>query len=109
MLLPCEIAIKYFIPALRASIAKILFEKYNLTQMEIALKLGVTQAAISKYLSGKYSKEIKTIERKKTIKSLSKEFALALVKKRKAKIDFSKNFCTHCKILGKRIICEVVK
>ena len=48
---PCEIVSKYLLPAVRAQIAKILIEKYGYTQMTAASKLGMTQSAMSRYLT----------------------------------------------------------
>lgn len=41
------------LPILRAYIAKELIERYGLTQVEVARKLGITQAAVSHYLHNK--------------------------------------------------------
>jgi predicted transcriptional regulator len=41
------------LPALRALVAEILIKEYNYTQVQAAKALGVTQPAISHYLSGK--------------------------------------------------------
>lgn len=49
----CEVFTKIFLPAIRALIAEKLIEKYNLTQIEVAKKMGLTQAAISHYLRSK--------------------------------------------------------
>jgi len=49
----CEVFTKTFLPAIRAIIAEKLIEKYNLTQIEAAKKMGLTQAAISHYLRSK--------------------------------------------------------
>ncbi|MEM3515982.1 MAG: helix-turn-helix domain-containing protein, partial [Saccharolobus sp.] len=51
MYLPCESIGKRLLPIFRCHIAKELTEKYGLTQIEVAKKLGTTQAAISQYLS----------------------------------------------------------
>lgn len=51
--LPCELYGQRIIPVVRAYIAKELIEKYGLTQIEVAKKLGITQAAISQYLHSK--------------------------------------------------------
>jgi hypothetical protein len=45
MPLPCESIGRRLLPLLRAYIAKELIEKYGLKQIEIAKKLGTTQAA----------------------------------------------------------------
>lgn len=51
MLLPCEVAVKSVIPAIRSAIARELTQNYGLKQKEVAQLLGVTQTAISKYTS----------------------------------------------------------
>lgn len=62
MSLAKEEAMMLIIPAARAAIAKLLVKEYNMGQAEIALKLSTTQAAISKYLNGHYSKRLKALE-----------------------------------------------
>ena len=52
MLLPAEIESKSLIPALRAIIAKTLAEKHEIREEVISKMLGVTQAAVSKYIRG---------------------------------------------------------
>jgi predicted transcriptional regulator len=49
MINPYEIVSKSALPALRAMVAKRLREKYNLTQQQVASRLGVTQASVSNY------------------------------------------------------------
>jgi predicted transcriptional regulator len=51
MLLPCEVAVKSVIPAIRSAIARELTQTYGLKQREVAQLLGVTQTAVSKYTS----------------------------------------------------------
>lgn len=46
---------KTFLPALKSRVAKLLYAEYNLKQQEIASLLDITQAEISKYISGKNS------------------------------------------------------
>jgi predicted transcriptional regulator len=107
MIIPCEVVIKYFIPAIRANTAKTLASKYNFSQLEIASKLGITQAAVSKYLNGKYSSEIKRLENKKFLKKLSLNLAYSIARQKKAKIEFAKEFCKICKLsIRKNFRCE---
>ena len=47
--------IKMTIPAVRIAVARILKSKYKMGQEEIAKRMGITQAAVNKYLNGKYS------------------------------------------------------
>lgn len=55
--------VKEFLPALRASSARMMADQYKMTQDRIAELLDTTQAAVSKYLSGKYSDEVKEFEK----------------------------------------------
>lgn len=48
---PCEIVVKRLLPILRALVARELMSVYGWTQSETADKLGVTQPAVSSYLS----------------------------------------------------------
>ena len=50
--------IKAAIPAIRIAVAELLSTKYKMSQNEIAGGLGVTQAAVNKYLNRRYSKKI---------------------------------------------------
>jgi hypothetical protein len=51
MIQPSEVVVNKVLPAIRARLAQILIEGYHLKQMEVARRLGVTQAAISHYHS----------------------------------------------------------
>jgi predicted transcriptional regulator len=55
---PCEHIVRNVLPAIRASIAKRLVVDYGLTQVDAALKLGITQAAVSFYLNSKRGKKV---------------------------------------------------
>ena len=49
MINPYEMISKSALPAFRAMVSKRLTENYDLTQQEVAVRLGVTQASISNY------------------------------------------------------------
>mgnify|MGYP001600035139 CR=1 FL=1 len=96
MLTPCETIIKRFLPAIRSSVTKELFNKYNFTQEEIAKRLGVTQASISKYLSGKYTKSIKDLEKKQKIKEISEKLSLFIASNKANKVKLVSHICNSC-------------
>jgi predicted transcriptional regulator len=54
----CEKAMRVTIPAVRIAVAKVLNKEHKMSGTEIGKKLGITQAAVSKYLSGDYSPKI---------------------------------------------------
>ncbi len=49
---PCEIIVWRIIPAIRRELAKTLIKDFGLTQREVAEKLGLTEATVSRYVSG---------------------------------------------------------
>jgi predicted transcriptional regulator len=53
MKIPCEIIVWKVLPAIRKEFAKKLVEEHGLSQKETADKMGLTEAAISRYISGK--------------------------------------------------------
>ena len=61
MVSECDRFIKTAIPAIRIAVAELLSTKYKMGQAEIAKRMGVTQAAVNKYLNGRYSDRIKGI------------------------------------------------
>jgi hypothetical protein len=50
---PCEIIVWSVVPIIRKEFAKKLIENHDLTQRAVANKLGITEAAVSRYVSGK--------------------------------------------------------
>jgi|SRR3990170_1488876 len=50
MILPYEIIYRSVVPTIRYMVAKRLIEDHNLTQKEVATRLGVTQPAVSNYI-----------------------------------------------------------
>lgn len=100
---PCEYAIKEIIPAIRALIAKNLCSKYNFTQIEAAKKLGITQAAISQYLSLKRGrKKIKKLRNLPEIRIFIEEVSRDIAKGDVSKKDLSNKLCLVCKTIRKK-------
>ena len=103
MYLPCEIIARYILPVFRSIIAKDLIEKYDLTQVEAAKRLGTTQAAISQYIHskrgygslGQYENEMPKIQKyaRKTAKRIAKENI--------SSDEVMKIFCELCRELRK--------
>ncbi len=49
MIIPCEVAVKSVVPAVKALMAKELVEKHGFKQGQTAELLGISQSAVSKY------------------------------------------------------------
>ncbi|MAH33170.1 transcriptional regulator [archaeon] len=56
--MPQEIEVWYIMPALRREIAKSLIKDFNFTQKQVAEYMGLTEAAVSQYLSSKRGKDV---------------------------------------------------
>ena len=55
--MPQEIEVWYIIPAIRRELAKSMVD-LGLTQKQVAKRMGITEAAVSQYLSSKRAKEV---------------------------------------------------
>ena len=100
---PCEIIMWYGLPAIRREFAKIMMKEYGLSQKEVAKKLGITDAAISQYLSNKRGK----------IKITDEKILKEIVKSAKRIVDgdekvMVKEICRVCEILKSRGMVEKI-
>ncbi|MGC8849340.1 MAG: transcriptional regulator [Candidatus Bathyarchaeia archaeon] len=100
----CEKIARYYLPAIRSMIAKRLMERYNLSQTQIAEKLGTTQAAVSQYLSSKRgSKTMREIEENPMLEKAVNE-AVEKIAKGGDPDTLSIQLCSLCSLIreGKR-------
>ncbi|HID60988.1 MAG TPA: helix-turn-helix domain-containing protein [Hadesarchaea archaeon] len=102
---PCEVVVKDVLPAIRAMLVKKLIERHELSQIEVARKLGITQPAVSQYLRmhrgvGRNNTVFKKIE--KRVQKLADEIAHGKLK-RKQVIE---RYCLICRSMGRgELIC----
>jgi predicted transcriptional regulator len=110
MLVPCEIAVKCLLPAIRAIIAKELTAAYKLKQAEAAKLLGVSQPAISLYYRRIRGKAI-NLEKDQEVMKLIKEFAEFMVHSNPmSHKEFIQKLCEICKLIrAKGLMCDLHK
>ncbi len=109
MLLPCEVAVKSLVPALRSAIARELTQTYGLKQKDVANLLGVTQTAVSKYTRHVRGTVLK-IEGIEEVQPTLKEIVISLANGRMSKYELVAKFCVACEIIRqKRLMCELCK
>jgi predicted transcriptional regulator len=53
MKIPCEIIVWQVLPVIRREFARNMIENHKFTQKKVAQKMGLTEAAVSRYVSGK--------------------------------------------------------
>lgn len=107
MLAPCEVAVRSVIPAIRAYIAKELTITYKMKQTDIALVLGITQTAVSKYISNARGQAIR-IDHSEEIRSMMNEIASRITDKKLSSPQLIDEFCTVCSIVRQEgLMCSL--
>lgn len=94
----CEIIVKTFLPAMRADIAKGLSER-GYTQTQIAEFLGLTQAAVSKYLGGRLYPEVKTMSEQPEVLDTAHRIVEGLTSKAFDQMGAISEMCTCCRAM----------
>jgi uncharacterized protein len=108
LIIPCEVAAKSVIPALRAMVARDLIEEYGMKQELVAERLGVTQAAVSKY-QHQVRGEAVDLEASGEVRQMSRDLAATLARAPNP-LDVSRQFCQACtdiRALG--LMCETCR
>jgi hypothetical protein len=109
MIMPCEVAVKSVVPAVRALVAKELTHTYKLNQTDVASLLGVTQTAVSKYL-GHVRGSVIDLENVEEIQLAVKEIADSLTNGNMSRSELLGNVCRVCRIARKKgLMCELCK
>ena len=104
----CETVSQYVLPTMRALIAKRLMEKYKLTQQNAALKLGLTQSAVSQYIRNLRGSKIKSIEKDESIMREIDNFVDKVAAGDVNSIATFNDFCNICKsIRNRKLLCEI--
>lgn len=106
MFIPCEKAVKDYLPAIRAVAAARLVRKHGFTQAKAASALGITQAAVSKYLSQDPLKGMKPQVRA-VVEEIGGELASEIVNRKEGGLDLG----CMCKVCGcgskDMLVCEI--
>jgi len=106
---PCELVVRYVLPAFRSLIAKDLVENHRLSQLAAAKKLGTTQAAASYYPDAKRGDKIaKRLEWVPSIQSAAKQVARGIASEKFSFTDSTTKFCELCTTLRKSdVVCDL--
>ncbi|MBI3588539.1 hypothetical protein HY095_05060 [Candidatus Micrarchaeota archaeon] len=87
---------KTFLPALRVAIARELHSDYSMDQVSIAGHMGVTQAAVSKYLSGAMKGGVARLSNDDKIVASAKKIARSIAVERVSKPSLVTSVCQSC-------------
>lgn len=109
MKLPCEIAVKSVVPAIRALLARELLEIHGMNQSEAANLLGITQTAISKYMHHVRGRTL-SVEGERKVRLEIEETAIALANGNINPRELPLQICGTCKLIRKQgLMCELCK
>lgn len=108
---PCELIVREIIPAFRTLVAKQLIKKHHFSQMEVAKRLGTTQATISYYLDSKRGKKgMEQLQSKPLVRVTASEVAQRIANNKFSLIDATLEFCKLCRALkGGELMCDMHK
>lgn len=106
MHLPCEKAVSAILPLIRAEIAKSLILDFKLTQIKAAKLLGLTQAAVSQYITSKRGYRLRIDESSPGAQSI-KNTAKELAEGRLSDSELLNKLCDICQTI--RINSEGIK
>lgn len=109
MFLPCEVAVKTVIPAIRSAIVRVMYNELGFKQVDIAGLLNITQAAVSQYIRGARG----TIVNVDDIPELHNEVLSFINEVVSGKTNRDKQIIHYCKlcniIRAKGLMCNIHK
>jgi len=109
LVLPCEVAVKSVIPAIRSAIARELTKSYGLKQKDVAQLLGITQTAVSKYTRHTRGAVLK-VEKVTDTQTLLEETVESLANDQIDKYQLNAKLCRICEtIRQKGLMCRLCK
>jgi predicted transcriptional regulator len=100
LILPCEVAVRSVIPAVRALIAKELMEEQGLKQDQVAEILGVSQSAVSKY-SRKVRGHAIEVDDIEEIRPFINDIVILLLDRTGQSAELLQLFCQACIVIRK--------
>ncbi len=110
MLLPCEVGVKTILPAVKAIMARNIVEKHGFKEKDTAVLLGLSQSAVSRYMTRDRGNNLLEIEKAVEVQVLIEQMVTYLVKEPEKKREIMMLFCQTCKaIREKGLMCSLCK
>jgi predicted transcriptional regulator len=106
LILPCEVAVKSVVPAVKAMMAQQLVEQHGLKQDQVADILGISQSAVSKY-SKKVRGYVIQVDKVEPVQPLISNMIIMLMKGEYKRAEFLQLFCQTCAIIRQTgMVCQ---
>lgn len=108
MKVPCEIAVWYLLPSIRRKFVISLIEDHGFTQREAALRMGITESAVSQYMKDKRGSALVFPQGMDGSKEV--ESAILDISKSPGDAKVIKNICAICRLVkNSGSLCEMHK
>ena len=105
LILPCEVAVKSVVPAVKALMAQQLVEEHGMNQEQAAEMLGISQSAVSKYFR-KVRGHVIEADKLEETRPLITSMVVMLVNGEHRRAEFLQLFCETCGTIRKTgIVC----
>ena len=105
LILPCEVGVKTVLPAVKAIMARQIVEKHGLNEQQTADLLGLSQSAVSRYIS-KERGNLLEINGSTEVLVLIDQMVTSLIKEPDNKTEVLTLFCQICtSIREKGLMC----
>jgi predicted transcriptional regulator len=109
LILPCEVAVRSVVPAVKALMARQLVEEYGMNQEQVAKILGISQSAVSKYF-GKVRGHVIEVDKVQEARPLVASMVVMLVNGERRRAEFLQLFCETCGTIRKTgVVCQFCK
>ena len=103
---PCQTVITKILPTFRFLLAKRLIEKHGYTQDMVAQKMGITQSAVSQYMTSKRATRGKELDiNYPIVESMANEAAEKLAKNEMNPAEVITYFCKLCMTMRESNYC----
>lgn len=104
---PCEVVVKRVLPTIRAMLVRDLVKRHGLSQVQVAEKLGITQPAVSQYLSSaRGTSRVEEILKKDDLASSIHKLSDAVARGEASRSQILEKYCDLCRSMGrKEILC----
>jgi predicted transcriptional regulator len=107
MPIPCELAVRSIVPAVRALVAKELRQGYGMKQNDIARLLGVTQSAVSQYARDTRGRAL-DIDQIQGVRLVVTDMATKLASDGLSPRELNLRYCSACRIVREtRVLCDL--
>ena len=109
MILPCEVGVKTVLPAVKAIMAREIVEKHGFNEQQTAQLLGLSQSAVSRYVS-KERGNLLVLNDSTEILALISQMVTFLIKEPNNRAEILRLFCQTCTtIREKGLLCPFCK